>query len=129
MNMSSEYLKLSNNSRGEPAGLPEILQHRQERQSQDDEMIAIDTLEQLNAGLFQLIGADAGGDGSSHGIEVGIEKVIRKSPHGQARDLAVLEQQCAIPHQRDRGMELVGLAAQHLQLRARRSAISRLGKS
>ena len=59
-----------------PSRLPEMLQQRQERQSQNDEMIAFDALEQLDAGLLQLIAPHARGDRRSRGIEIVFKKAV-----------------------------------------------------
>ena len=64
------------NSRCKPPSLPEMLQQRQERQSQNDEMITFDTLEQLDAGLLQLIAPHARGDRRSRGIEIVLKEPI-----------------------------------------------------
>lgn len=63
-------------SRRKPPRLPEMLQQRQERQSQDDEMIAFDTLEQLDAGLLQLIAPHTRGDRRSRGIEIVLKEPV-----------------------------------------------------
>jgi len=52
------------------------LQQWQERQSQNDEMIAFDTLEQLDAGLLQLIAPHTRGDRRSRGIEIILKEPI-----------------------------------------------------
>ena len=64
------------NSGRKPPRLPVMLQQRQERQSQNDEMIAFDTLEQLDAGLLQLLAPHPRGDRRSRGNEIVFQEPI-----------------------------------------------------
>ena len=49
-------------------------------------MIALDSLEQMDAKTFKLVGADACRDGLSGFIQIGFDFRIAKPPHGHARD-------------------------------------------
>src|SRR5258705_1142433 len=91
-------------------------------------MVAFDALEQLDAGPFQLVAADARRDRSSHNIEVGLEETVGECAHGEPRDLAVLEQNLVLSRQRNRGMKLMGPTAQGFELLARARSVGRLGE-
>jgi hypothetical protein len=92
-------------------------------------VVALDALEQLHTDSLNLIGTDAGGDGVAHGIEVGFQKSVGERPHDQMRGGAVLENRSPIADDRDRRMQRVRLAAQQLELLARRRSIGWLGKA
>src|SRR5438445_10454718 len=64
---------------GETAFAPQILQELQQRQTKDREMVALDPLEQLNAGALHLIAADPGRCRKSRGFGIGFEKAILES--------------------------------------------------
>ena len=54
------------------------------RQTENGEMVALDALEQMNAELFELIGADTFEHRRAGRVEIGVEKVVRQASHGQA---------------------------------------------
>ena len=59
-------------------------------------MIALDTLEQMDAEAFELIGADADGNGFSRRVEIGDNFRLAKLPHCHSRDEDAFEQYLAI---------------------------------
>ena len=61
------------------------MQQGQERQSQNHEMVALYSLEQLDPRAFQLIATDAASDGGAEQIEVVFEKTVSEPPHAEAR--------------------------------------------
>src|SRR6185295_19592340 len=91
-------------------------------------MISLDFLEQVNSGSLQLIAADARRHGRAGGVEVSIEKSLGKIPHREPCDRQMAERECAVAHDRDARMQLVGLPPQREKLFARASTVSRLGK-
>src|SRR6478672_820620 len=113
----------------EPSRLPEMPQQRQQRKSQNDEVIALDALEQLDAALLELIRPHTRGDRGSRSIEIVFEKTVGKRAHGEPRRFAMLEQDRALPHESNRGVKLMRPAAQRLELLARGGPVSRLGES
>src|SRR5258708_39754928 len=75
---------------GQAALAPQIEQELQQGQTQDREMVAVDALEQLNAGALDLIAPDARRQRRSDRLDVGFQKAVREFPHGQPGDLAML---------------------------------------
>jgi len=80
-------------------------QQRQQRKSQNDEVIALDALEQLDAALLELIRPHTRGDRGSRSIEIVFEKTVGKRAHGEPRRFAMLEQDRALPHESNRGVK------------------------
>ena len=91
-------------------------------------MIALDALEQLDAGAFELIAADARSRRVADRIEIAVEKAVGERAHGQMRGVDMLEQHRAAAHHRHRRMQRMGLAAQRRKLLARAGAVGRLGE-
>ena len=73
-------------------------------------MIAFNALEQMHAQPFKLVGADAGGDGLSGCIEIGVNFGLAKSPHGHSRDGYRFKQYLAIPRNGNGGVQFVAAA-------------------
>src|ERR1700722_6848145 len=85
-------------SLGETSSLPQKFQCLQERQAQYGKIVAVDTLEKLNAEAFQLISADARGRGGPRGLQIKIKKLFRKRAHGQPRRADIFEHDRTILH-------------------------------
>src|SRR5438046_10725420 len=79
-------------SRGEAAVRAQKGEQRQERQTQNGEMVALDLLEQLHPGALELIAADARRHRLAGRIEIAVEEIVGQSPHGEAGPVDVVEQ-------------------------------------
>ena len=91
-------------------------------------MVALDVLEQLDAGPLELIAAHARKDRIPHGVEVAVEKVVREVSHSEPGDIAMLKENDAAAHDGDRSVELVALTTESRELSPCSHAIRRLGK-
>src|SRR5512143_799443 len=95
---------------------PERIEERDEWQAKDDEIVAVDLLEELDADRLDLIGADRtqhllAGSGKIMADELGGELA-----HGERRDLGRGPDGLAVGRYRNRGMQRMRLAAQIEQL-------------
>src|SRR6266516_2627407 len=79
-------------------------------------MIAFDPLEQINPQPFQLVGADAGCDGLSRLIQIGVDLGLTEPAHRHARDGNGFEQRLAIAGDGDGGVQFMALPGQGAQL-------------
>src|SRR5437660_10586868 len=106
-----------------------MFEQGQKRQPQDREVVALNSVEEMNPGSLQLIGADAGGHGGARSIEITIDKRFGKCSHREPRDRHVAKRNGSVSTYRDSRMQLMGLAAQRQDLVPRGRAISGLGKA
>src|SRR5258708_17194390 len=102
------------------------MEQRQQGQAKDGEITALDACEELNTDAFEPVGADRPEDLGADGVEIILEEPVAEIPHGERRAVDEMPQTLAVVHDADRGHELVTLAAQGKELRARRRAIPRL---
>src|SRR3954451_20351182 len=87
-------------------------------------MIALDTVEQMCAETFQLVGADTGCDGVARLIEVGRDLALTQRPHGHSGNGDMLEQDSGVARNSYCRVQVMALASERLQLRERlRAAI------
>src|SRR5260221_9327746 len=89
-------------------------------------MTALDASEELHADAFEPVGADRSQDLGPPGVEIVLEEFIAEIPHGELRGVTKSPQTVARANGADRRDELMTLAAQAKELRARRRAIPRL---
>jgi hypothetical protein len=75
-------------------------------------MIALDAFEQLKPQAFKLVAANTRGRRIAYGVEITVEKSIAERPHRQMGGVDMLENDGAVPHRRDGGMQRMGIAAQ-----------------
>ena len=104
-------------------------EQRQERQTQNGEMVALDLLEQLHPGALELIAADARRHRLAGRIEIAVEEIVGQSPHGEAGPVDVVEQDVAVARDRNGRVERVDAAGQRSELRAGGGAVCRLGET
>ena len=79
---------------------PQEIEQRQQRQAEDGEIVAFDAFEQMDAGAFDLVGADARQRRLAGHVEIIVEKAVGKGAHGELRGVGEFEQHRAVAHQR-----------------------------
>src|SRR6185437_12553661 len=102
------------------------VEQRQQRQAEDRKIIALDALEQLRAQSLELIDADRRQRVVAERRQIAIEETIAESAHGEARTIHTVPDCRAVLNHGDGAHQLVSLAAQRGELRARLAAIARL---
>src|SRR5215469_11721264 len=104
-------------SRRERAVAAQKIQQREQRQSQDGEEIALDTLEELRAQTFELVGAHGVQELGRGGSDIVVEKAVAEAAHNEVCAIDGVPDEGAVSHDRRGGDERVPLAAEQLQLR------------
>src|SRR5215471_12198066 len=99
---------------------PERIEERDERKAKDDEIIAVDLLEQLDADRLDLIGPDRAQHLLAGGGEIMADELGRELAHGERRDLRRGPDGLAVRRHRHRSVERVRLTPEVEQLPARR---------
>ena len=87
--------------------------------AEDGEEVALDTREQLRPLALELVGADGGQRRSLIPLQIGLQIGVREVPHGQRGGRHVAPDDVAVTRHGDRGVQLVGPAAQRDQALAR----------
>src|SRR5689334_919898 len=95
----------------------------EQRQPEDREVIALDAVEQLRPSAFELIGADRAEERRALACEICVEKSVTEIPHPQPGAAYRMPQLRPPAHHASRRYQLMGAAAQLLQLAAGRAVI------
>src|SRR5688572_32137361 len=85
---------------------PERVEERYEWQAENGEIIAVDSLEQLHAEPFELVGANRAQDLLARGGEVAADEFRRELAHGEAGNRGLRPDRLAIGRHRDRRMQI-----------------------
>src|SRR5690606_5415750 len=106
--------------------MPELVEKRKKRKTDDCEVIALDALEELDSLTFDLVGADAGkrlvaDTGKMTADEAGVELA-----HRQPRNADMAPQHLAVSDEHDGAVELVRLAREGKKTTARLFHVLRL---
>jgi len=96
----------------EPAQIDERRIEQRAPAGNASEMVALDTLKELDSDFLQLIAADACRSGTSDTVEIRFQKRFAEFAHGQPRDLAMLEHHQTVACDRNCRVQLMGSAPQ-----------------
>src|SRR6476659_4350401 len=103
---------------------PKRSEQRNKRQAENDEIVAVDPVEQLDANRFDLIGADRAQYLLTGCGEIAADELRREVKHGERGDLGRRPDGLAVGRYRDRGVQGVRLSVEIEQLPAcRRHAL------
>ena len=98
------------------AVLAEEAEEREERDAEDGGVFAFDAVKKMDAGAFETVGADAGGDVIRLGGEVGFEEAVGEVAHAEAGAGDMVPDAVAVAQADDGGDEFVGAAAEMLEV-------------
>ena len=96
----------------------EFAEERQERQTEDGEVVPFDRLEETDAEALELIAADGGEDRIADAGAIVVEEGVGEGAHGHRRDRDVTPDDPAVLDEGKRGMEFVTPAPQAFELGA-----------
>src|SRR4051812_24611353 len=108
---------------GEQAFFAQVLEQRQQWQSQYCKMVAVNLLKQMNPYSFQLIGSHAGSRAGAGSVEIGFDKCVGKVPHCEPRHREMRKRYAPVTTYRNSRMKVVNPPPHGAQLIARGGTI------